>query len=931
MKPCEYSFFRHGAIIDKIFTEVELHLRANYTLVTDELVGIDSRVEEVVRLLNLDSASEKIIGIYGMGGLGKTTLAKAIYDKVSTKFERCYFLDNIRDTLSEKDGVLILQNKVISGILRKDSNEAKHTSDGIRTIRDRVCRHKLFIVLDDVDEKFQFDEVLGKLNYYSMDSRFLITTRDARCLELLHEYKLFELEEMSLDHSLTLFSKHAFGVDYPPDDYATLSKKFVQVATGLPLYIKVIGSLLFHMDKIFWEAKLAELKEIPPNQVQRSLKISYNELTHIERQIFLDIACSFIGKFKGAPLVMWNDCDFYPESTIRSLIRRSLVKLQRSEVKGDDMKVLWMHDHVRDLGRAIVCEENNQNPYKRSRIWSNNDAIHILKHKEGTDCVEVLEVDLKCENLILTNEEFKKLTRLRYLKVSNGRLAGDFKDVLPNLRWLRLDNCNSFPTRLNLKKLVDLQLTDCCVRDDWKGWNELKVARKLKSVSLWRCFNLKKVPDFSDCGDLESLDFEECRNMRGEVDIGNFKSLVSLDISKTKITKIKGDIGRLLNLRYLSAEDSSLIEVPAGISKLPSLEILALTLTDPYKTDFTESLPASLTYLDISNVTQESFPDSTSCKDLQRLPNLTNLTILYLMDVGIGEILGLGELKMLELLVIERAPRIVNLDGLENLVLLEKLIVQGCLVLEKLPSLVALTRLEILEIEDCPILAEIHGVGQLWESLSNLEVSWCPGLIGLEGLHSMVKLESLVLIGRTLTESVPSSLSMFTKLTTLWLWDMSGKQVPDLSILKNVRALSICFCKELIDVTGLDMLDSLKWLSLKWCPSIRKLPDLSRLIKLKTLDVRQCTQLTEVTGLERLESLEELWMSGCESIKELPNLSGMKNLRELRLKGCRQLKEVNGLEGLELTVFEADRRIKVKYVLKLVARYGKQVLTCGSN
>ncbi|CAN0920056.1 Disease resistance protein L6 [Linum grandiflorum] len=339
----------HGAIIDKVFTEVESHLRANYTLILDELVGIDSQVEEVVRLLNLDSASEKIIGIYGMGGLGKTTLAKAVYDKVSTKFERCCFLDNIRDTLSEKNGILILQNKIISGILKTDSNEAKNVGDGIQIIRDRVCRHKLLIVFDDVDEKFQFNEVLGKLNHFSKDSRFLITTRNA--------------------------SKHAFGVDYPPKDYASLSKEFVQVATGLPLYIKVIGSLLFRMDKIFWEAKLMELKEIPPTKVQERLKISYNELTHIERQIFLDIACYFIGSHKIKPITMWNDCGFYPESTIRSLIQRSLVK-------NDDFNKFWMHDHVRDLGRAIVREENNQNPYKRSRIWSNKDAIDMLKHKE---------------------------------------------------------------------------------------------------------------------------------------------------------------------------------------------------------------------------------------------------------------------------------------------------------------------------------------------------------------------------------------------------------------------------------------------------------------------------------------------------------------------------------------------------------------------
>nr|CAC35329.1 N1-C protein [Linum usitatissimum] len=924
----------HGSIIDKILTEVELHLGANYTLVTDELVGIDSLVDEVVGLLNLDSStSEKIIGIHGMGGLGKTTLAKAVYDKVSTKFERCYFLENIRDTLSEKNGVSILQNKIISGILRKDFNEAKNASDGIRIIRDRVCRHKLLIVLDDVDEKFQFDDVLGKLNNFSTNSRFLITTRDARGLELLQEYKMFELQEMSPDHSLTLFNKHAFDVDCPPKDYAILSKEFVQAAAGLPLYIKVIGSLLFRMDKIFWEEKLEEFKKISPTKVQERLKISYNELTYNEKQIFLDIACYFIGSVKIEPILMWNDCDLYPESTIRSLTQRSLIKLQRSEMKGDDVNTFQMHDHVRDLGRAIVREENNQKPYKRSRIWSNKDAIDMLKHKKGTDCVEVLTVDMEGEDLILTNKELEKLTRLRYLSVSNARLAGDFKDVLPNLRWLRLHSCDSVPTGLYLNKLVDLELVDCSVRDGWKGWNELKVAHKLKAVTLERCFHLKKVPDFSDCGDLEFLNFDGCRNMRGEVDIGNFKSLRFFQIADTKITKIKGEIGRLLNLKYLIVDDSSLKEVPAGISKLSSLKWLSLTLTDPYKLDFTEMLPASLRILLISNDTQKSCPD-TSLENLQRLPNLSNLinlSVLFLMDVGIGEILGLGELKMLEYLIIERAPRIVHLDGLENLVLLQQLRVEGCPVLGKLPSLVALIRLEKLWIEDCPLVTEIHGVGQHWESLSDLRVVGCSALTGLDALHSMVKLEYLVLEGPELTERVLSSLSIITKLVKLGLWHMSRRQFPDLSNLKNLRELSLSFCEELIEVPGLDALESLEYLFLNGCLSIRKLPDLSGLKKLKKLDVEGCIQLKEVRGLERLESLEELNMSGCESIEKLPNLSGLKNLRELLLKGCTQLKEVNGLEGLELTVFEARKRIKGKYVMKSFARHGKQLLTSRSK
>ncbi|CAN1252559.1 Disease resistance protein L6 [Linum perenne] len=921
-----------GAIIDKIFSKVDLHLRANYTLVTDELVGIDSQVEDVVKLLNLDSASEKIVGIHGMGGLGKTTLAKAVYNKVSIQFEGCCFLENIKDTLSkkDKDGVLVLQNKIISDTLRKhyyEANDVKDVNDGIRVIQERVSRQKLLIVLDDVDERFQFKDIFGKLENFSVDSRFIITTRGTRVLELLQECKLFELEEMSCDHSLKLFSKHAFGVNYPLEDYANLSTEFVRVATGLPLYLKVIGSLLFKRDKSFWEDKLIELKQIPPTEVQERLRISYNDLAHNEKQIFLDIAFLFIKVYKEGSMHMWRDCDFHPTSAISTLVQRSLLKI-------DHMDCYWMHDHVRDLGKAIVREEHNQSPYKRSRISYGRDAIDLLKYKEGTDYVEALRVNMKGENLVLRNEHLKELSRLRCMILKNARLSGSFKDVLPNIRWLGLTNCDSVPSDLNVKKLVVLSLEDCSVTDGWKGWNEIKVSRKLKIIRLIRCLNLNTVPDLSNCRDLEYLDFMGCRNMRGELDVTNLKNLKLLRVSDTKITKLKGEIEKLQNLQELVASNSSLIQVPAGISKLSSLERLNLGITPPNKLEMTEMFPNSLTRLFISSSSLPILPSSLTrlqicyCEHLPNLANLNNLLALHLSDVSICVLLGLGELKLLEALNIERAPNLVNLDGLESLVLLKQLSLEGCTNLEKLPSLTALSSLELLQIESCPVITEIRVAEGLWESLSNLDVRGCSHLTDIGALHSMVNLESLVLIGIGLTKSVPSSLSMFKKLRELTVSEFSLEQFPDLSNLKNLRDLRIISCKKLIQVTGLDTLESLEFLSMAWSGSVKKLPDLSGLVKLKTLNFAGCTQLTEIRGLEKLELLEDLDMSRCESIRELPNLSGLKNLNKLRLKGCRQLKEVKGIEELDLLqVFEADKRLEFKYLLKRVSRYGKHLVT----
>ncbi|CAN1730830.1 Disease resistance protein L6 [Linum perenne] len=737
-----------GAVIDKIFAEVESHLRASYALVTDELVGIDFHVEEVMRLLSLDShsASEKIVGIHGMGGLGKTTLAKAVYNKVSMQFDHCCFLENIRETLSKNDGELTLQNRIISEILPKG---------------------------------------------------------------------------MSYDHALKLFSKHALGTDCPSEGYASLSEEFVKVAAGLPLALKVIGSLLFHTDKGYWEAKLTELKKIPPAKVQERLKISYDELTHNEKQVFLDVACLFVGVNKDAPIYMWSDCDFYPASTVRTLVQRSLIRINEKDQ-------FWMHDHVRDLGRAIVCEENNQNPYKRSRIWSNRDAINMLKSREGTDCVEVLRVDMKGEDFVLTVKEFKQFSRLRYLEVLNGRLAGNFKGILPCIRWLRLYRCKSFPTGLNLQKMAVLNLEDCSVRDDWSGWNEIKAASKLKAVNLSLCRDLEQVPDLSNCRGLELLDFYGCQKMQGELDIGNWENLRVLAVNCTLITKLKGEIKLLQNLRKINASHSGLVEMPAGISKLSSLEALNLVLFHPNMPDFTEMLPNGLKTPSLKTL------DLSLSRDLHTLPslsNLTTLTVLRLHCVGIHEIPGLGDLKLLATLDIVSSSNLGNLDGLENLVLLEELIVETCDRLKTLPSLASLTKLHKLQIKSSSLKQFPHLSSM--KNLRELAIIYCVDLVKVAGLDTLESLEVL---------------------------DMKGcksiSKLPDLSGLVKLKEINFSGCTLLTEVKGLGRLESLEVICMNFCESIQELPNLSGMKSLRTLDVWKCRRLKEVNGLEGLESLE---------------------------------------------------------------------------
>ncbi|CAN1811395.1 Disease resistance protein L6 [Linum perenne] len=751
-----------GAIVDMVFSRVDRLLMMNYKLVSDQdFVGVDFHVEKVMKLLDFDSQSVKLLSIHGIGGIGKTTLAKAVYDKVYTKFDGCCFLEDVWDTLTKSEGALSLQNKIISTILRRD----------------------------------------------------------------------VQIQDTSI-----LFSKHAFKMDYPPKDYVTLSHKFVEAAAGLPLALKVIGSLLFRKDEIIWEEKLMQLKDVPPTDVQKRLKISYDALTYEEQQIFLDIACFFIGEKKKLPIYMWSACKFYPEDGIATLILRSLIKVNENDQ-------FCMHNHIRDLGRAIVRDENVEDPGKRSRIWSTDDALDMLKSKQGTVKVRALSVHLDCE---LTEKEFNNLSKLRYLEVKGGRLMGDFTEILRDIRWLRLSSCTSIPTRFQMNKLVTLELENIEVGDDWQVWNEIKMANKLKVITLLDCGEVRKTPDLSRCGALELIHFELCLNMSGRLDIGNLKRLKELRVMECQVTKLTGNVAMLTNLQIcLRVHGDDLLQ------RLPSLA------------------------------------------------NLNNLTELSLRCIGVPEVHGLGAMTLLKTLHISVAPNLSNLDGLENLLLLTELTLSDCCELKRLPSLATLTKLCCMVISDCPSIADLEGLGCL-VGLERLELEGCDSVEILPSpLWKLAKMKTLILKGNPRFRELRS----IWHLSSLLNLDISRcdslKRLLNLSRLKNLKSIRVDSCKGLTELTGLEGLESLEVLEVTSCVSVNKLSNLSTLKKLKQLKIEYCSELSEVTGLEGLESLEELELEGFSLMRKLPGLSNLKKLKSFMILGFTELTEISGLGRLK--------------------------------
>ncbi|XP_059649507.1 disease resistance protein L6-like isoform X2 [Cornus florida] len=484
-----------GELVKKVVSTVWGELKRNYSLVVNDcLVGIDDHVEEMMKLLSVNSDDVRVVGIHGMGGIGKTTIAKFIYNQLSQHFQpHCCFLEDVRATAQQQNGLVHLQKQLISDILKlRSPNLIRNKDEGINAIRDRFSGKKVLVVVDDADHRDQLHALafVGKCDWFGLGSRIIVTTRNKEILNLPEvDCRTYEPKELDSARSLLLFSRHAFRKDHPPEGYVNLSKDVVSTTEGLPLALEIIGSFLSGKGKEVWEGTLKKLEVIPNKDVQDKLKISYTALEYDQQLIFLDIACFLIGVDRRIAFHMWDDCKFYPENGIEVLINMSLVKI------GDNNE-LRMHDQLRDLGRDIVRQENFEEPEKRSRVWFHEEAIDVLERHTGTTKVKAICLNLKSESqveaLCLTNEEFANLSNLRFLQMDFAKLDGDFKGLLLNLRWLCWKGCPEIfsPTNFHLKNLVILDLSQSKVTEDWEGWNYIKIAKKLKVLNLTGCINM---------------------------------------------------------------------------------------------------------------------------------------------------------------------------------------------------------------------------------------------------------------------------------------------------------------------------------------------------------------------------------------------------------------------------------------------------------
>jgi Leucine-rich repeat (LRR) protein len=402
---------------------------------------------------------------------------------------------------------------------------------------------KVLIVIDDVDQKGQFDQFILDINKLRRGSRIIITSRDSNVVNNIRmnencKCHMHPMALLSTIDSRHLFNQHAFHSVDPIDDFKRLAEKAADACGGLPLALEVIGCFLFDKKgedalESIWPQTITAL--IERKGIFDQLMISYDDLSLEARMMFLDITCFMIGQREDRVMQIFESRKSNyngPAPCFTSLKDKCLVKL-------DEDRQIVMHDLLHDMGRQVVKSESHKmEKGTPSHLWDREMVQQVLQNKEGTNKVRGLSTfgvgrgDITATNVA---ENYVGMNRLHFLLLDGDNVKGDFSTWSRELSWLQWRNSDlsTLPLELNLRKLAVLDLTsNQQLTQIWPNDFEI-TCKDLRTLILSNCAFLKELPkDIGKLLRLNELDLAFCSSLKALPDsMFQLKELKHLDLT----------------------------------------------------------------------------------------------------------------------------------------------------------------------------------------------------------------------------------------------------------------------------------------------------------------------------------------------------------------------------------------------------------------
>jgi len=654
------------------------------------MFGLEEYVERLETLVTSkgSDAAPCYVGLWGMGGVGKTLLLQRLdgSPKVKGHFQGAMF---IWLTVGQTPHIMTLY-RTLSKKMGLDPDLYVNSEDYKRYLHTGFIHKRVFLVLDDVWQDKAFDSLdLAK----GKGSVTLLTTRDQSLLKRASpRISQVHMTPLSKEDGWRLFCVHAFETpSNVPCELKPLAQSMAEECQGLPLALKVIGRAMFGKTSAGrqWEPLLKKLREsrIQDRSVREGLyerlKLGYDLLSEDDRRLkdcFLYLAAfpedheiefrDILWGWMGEGLIPGNGGDD-PRADAISLLnmlwRRSFIE---SNVEVEDMEdYLWfkLHDVIRDLAFYILNDSGTA-PAKQLYVYRAGQNLEEFPHE--------LEVILKAQRLSLRWNNLKRLPErsicapelLSLLLGFNEIVSvpGSFLRSFPKLRVLDLSlgDFSCLPEEVgDLKHLVSLDLFGCENLETLP--DAVRKLHVLKHLNLCWCSSLKYLPSVVGLTSLEDLCIDESWELIWAEHTASGMARAQLDDVFPTVGASLEDIcgfAVLTNLMVCGKIDRGM-ELPDNISALTNLKILKLALVN------IKTLPAGMAYclkqlqelslcclrklehVPESFMCRDAFPalilfSLTSCSNLVEFPEVDEGALPNLRRLTFGKCGSLGSLPL---------------------------------------------------------------------------------------------------------------------------------------------------------------------------------------------------------------------------------------------------------------------------------------------